>query len=122
MKIKKQKCWTHRPSELTSKNQPQPEALMFGGGSGYAADGISQASGGVLYWPSLDPRFDAPMGTQESLWRKACALEANSGIAGKAIDEVEALMGWMVPHASSGDEAWNEEADELFLARSLNPD
>lgn len=76
----------------------------------------------MLYWPTLDSRFEVDSWTLDRVWRNARNLEANSGLAGKAVADVVELLGWLVPHACTGDEDWNHEADQIFMNRAVNPE
>lgn len=91
----------------------------------YAGTGVAAAwmdnGGGWLYWPSLDERKEVTLWDRDVMIRKARALEANSGLAGAAIDNVVAYMGWLVPKADSDDLEWNKLADLAFLRRTSNP-
>lgn len=98
--------------------QGTPHREMWGGYAGAWQLGSS----GFFYWPTLDSRQEVNSWTLDRLWRAARSLEANSGLAGKAVsDEVE-LLGWLVPHACTADQDWNHEADRLFMARGVNPE
>ena len=105
------------PQRMTVE-QTEPQREMWGG---YAA-ALQLGGSGVLYWPTLDSRFEVDNWTLDRLWRNARSLEANSGLAGKAVADVVELLGWLVPHSCTGDEDWNHEADQIFMNRCVNPE
>lgn len=100
---------------------PAPGAVQREMWGGYAG-AFQLESSGLIYWPTLDSRFEVDSWTLDKLWRHARSLEANSGLAGKAVSDVVELLGWLVPHACTEDDDWNHEADQLFMSRVINPE
>lgn len=103
------------------KMSREPETARREMWGGYAA-ALQFGGSSVLYWPTLDSRFEVDSWTLDRVWRNARNLEANSGLAGKAVADVVELLGWLVPHACTGDEDWNHEADQIFMNRAVNPE
>lgn len=94
-----------------------PQALMWG--SGYSGADFNPTQG-LIYWPTLDTRKQAPLSTLMSFWRKCRALEANSGIAAQAVSIVPRLQGWLMPRPSTKDQEWNREALDAFVRIALS--
>jgi len=103
------------------KMNREPETARREMWGGYAA-ALQFGGSSVLYWPTLDSRFEVDSWTLDRVWRNARNLEANSGLAGKAVADVVELLGWLVPHACTADEDWNHEADQIFMNRAVNPE
>lgn len=97
----------NKKTKMTSIATPAPKALMFG--SGYSGADFNPQQG-LIYWPSLDSRQQAPLTTLSAIWRKARALEANSGLAAQAVDICPRLLGWLMPRPCTKDLEWNKEA------------
>ena len=105
-----------RPEWMPAPSGPERE--MWGGYAG----AYQLGSSGLIYWPTLDSGQEISTWTLDRIWRHSRSLEANSGLAGKAVGDVVELLGWLVPHACTADENWNHEADQLFMARCVNPE
>lgn len=117
-RLKRRKAGLARHVEMDMPEEMGPQRDLWGGYAG----AYQLGSSGLLYWPTLDSRYEVNTWTLDRLWRHARSLEANSGLAGKAVADVVELLGWLVPHACSADEEWNHEADRLFMARGVNPE
>lgn len=78
----------HGPQRI-SMERTTPQREMWGG---YAA-ALQFGGSSVLYWPTLDSRFEVDSWTLDRVWRNARNLEANSGLAGKAVADVVELLG-----------------------------
>lgn len=77
--------------------------------------------GGLLSWPTLDPRWEVTPADQNILYRAARSLSYNSTSTRMLLEKIQNLMGWMVPQPSTPDKAWNRKAKEHFDHIALNP-
>ena len=77
--------------------------------------------GGLLSWPTLDPRWEVSTGDQNVLYRAARSLSYNSTSARMLLEKIQNLMGWMVPQPCTTDKAWNLLAKKHFDKVAMNP-
>ena len=103
-----------RTSPRQAAAQAAPPSML--GGSIQATEYNPNA--GLLYWPTLDGRYEISTWDLDSLYRSARNLEANTGIIGKAIEDIVSFQGWILPQPRTRDEEWNRLARAAFLART----
>lgn len=76
--------------------------------------------GDSIIWPMLDSRHAVDGFDLDQIYRGARYLEKNSGIIGKAVEDVVNLQGWLVPEPKTTDKEWNKLARSAFIARTKN--
>lgn len=104
---KKRKRYTSPPP---AQHSPAAPAALF---SGY--DGASWSeSRGDLWWPTLDPRLELDSFSRSEIIRRVHWLKANVGFVRGLIRNSADLIGWQTPQAKSGDEEWDDLAEERF--------
>lgn len=77
--------------------------------------------GGLLSWPTLDPRWEVSPGDQNVLYRAARSLSYNSTSTRMLLEKIQNLMGWMVPQPCTPDKDWNRLAREHFERVAMDP-
>lgn len=99
------------PPKRTPQSQAHsaPVALF----SGYDGANWSEARGDV-WWPSLDPRLELDSFSRTEIIRRIHWLKANVGLVRGLIRNSADLIGWQTPQAKSGDEEWDDLAEERF--------
>ena len=93
------------------------------GASGQGYDAVSPSTmRGYIYWPQLDTKKEITSQTHTEILRRARALCENIGLAGHIIECMADLIGYLTPMAATGDETWNELANENFRQKQSIPD
>lgn len=77
--------------------------------------------GGLLSWPTLDPRWEVTPADQNALYRAARSLSYNSTSARMLLEKIQNLMGWQVPQPCTPDKEWNRLAKAHFDSIAMNP-
>ena len=77
--------------------------------------------GGLLAWPTLDPRHEISPGEQNSIYRSARSLSYNSPSTRMLLEKIQTLVGWQVPQPNTPDKEWNKLAKAHFDRLALNP-
>lgn len=81
--------------------------------SGY--DGANRSTArGEVWWPSLDTRDELDSFSRQELARRIHWLKANFGFIKGLIKNAADLCGYQTPQGQSGDEVWDEIAEERF--------
>jgi capsid protein len=81
--------------------------------SGYDGANWSESRGDV-WWPTLDPRLELDSFSRAEIVRRVHWLKANVGLVRGLIRNSADLIGWQTPQAKSGDEEWDDLAEERF--------
>lgn len=89
-------------------------------GVGWEGAGYSHRRG-YVYWPTLDTKKELTRYTRRELLAKSRWLRANFGLANRICGGLADLIGYLTPQAMTADEAWNDEAEELFADRAGQP-
>ena len=89
--------------------------------SGYAGAALS-SDRAQLWWPTLDTREEIDSFSRDELMRRIRWLCANEGFIRGLIRNSATLVGYQTPQASSGDEAWDELAEQSFRDSCLTPE
>lgn len=87
----------------------QPLSLF----SGYDAANWSEGRGDIP-WFTLDARLELDSFSRTEILRRVHWLKANFGFIRGLIRNSADLIGWQTPQAKSGDEDWDEVAEEYF--------
>lgn len=95
-----------------------PAAYGFSGYTG-AALSIDRAQ---LWWPNLDTRQELDSFSRDELMRRIRWLFGNEGFIRGIIANSATLVGFQTPQAQSGDEAWDELAEQSFRDSCLTPE
>lgn len=77
--------------------------------------------GGLLSWPTLDPRFEVSPADQNTLHRAARSLSYNSTAARMLLEKIQNLMGWQGPQPCTPDKEWNRLAKAHFDRYAMDP-
>lgn len=81
--------------------------------SGYDGANWSK-SRGRIHWPSLDPRLELDSFSRTELLRRVHWLKGNFGFIRGLIRNTAELVGFLVPQGESGDDEWDDEAEEAY--------
>jgi hypothetical protein len=81
--------------------------------SGYDGANVSVRRG-QIFWPSMDTRLELDTFSRRELMRRIRWLCANVGFVRGLVKNSGTLVGWLTPHARSGDRTWNREAERRF--------
>ena len=87
----------------------QPEAFI----SGYQGASFS-TDRGQLFWPTSDTRLELDSFSRGELLRRIHWLKAHFGFVRGLIRNSADLVGYQTPQAASGDEEWDDLAEEYF--------
>lgn len=81
--------------------------------SGYqgASDSTDRGS---IFWPTTDTRLELDSFSRAELLRRIHWLKAHFGFVRGLIRNSADLVGWSTPQAQSGDDEWDDEAEERF--------
>lgn len=86
-------------------------------------DGANESSRrGYIYWPTLDTKREIDTYSRTELLRKSRWLRANFGLATRICSGLADLIGYLTPVSMSGDEAWDELADNHWEDRAGAPE
>lgn len=77
--------------------------------------------GGLLAWPTLNPREEVTRWELQRLYRAARALAYNSGAIHRALEYCVNAQGWLLPQPCTPDEDWNAEARRHFMRLATKP-
>jgi hypothetical protein len=77
--------------------------------------------GGLLAWPTLDPRHEISPGEQNTIYRAARSLSYNSTATRMLLEKMQNLLGWQVPQPCTPDKEWNKLAKAHFDRIAMNP-
>lgn len=78
-------------------------------------------AGGLLAWPTLNPREEVTRWDMQRLYRSARALAYNSGAIWRAVEYCVNAQGWLLPQPCTPDEDWNAEARKHFMRLASKP-
>lgn len=78
-------------------------------------------TGGLLTWPTLDPREEVTNWDLQRLYRAARALAYNSGAIYRALEYCVNAQGWLLPQPCTPDEEWNARARKHFMRMASKP-
>lgn len=95
-----------------------PQSYGF---SGYAAASYS-IDRAQLWWPTLNTRDEIDNFSRDEIMRRIRWLCANEGFIKGLIRNSATLVGYQTPQAQSGDEAWDELAENAFRDSCLTPE
>lgn len=77
--------------------------------------------GGLLAWPTLNPRAEVTQWDMQRLYRAARALAYNSGAIHRALEYCVNAQGWLLPQPCTPDEDWNAAARRHFMRLATKP-
>lgn len=92
---------------------PPSDGLPIAWMSGYDGANWSNARG-MTWWPSLDPRQELDSFSRTELLRRIHWLKANFGFIRGIIRNTAEMVGSQTPQAQSGDDVWDDLAEEAF--------
>jgi capsid protein len=82
-------------------------------------DGANQSSRrGWIYWPTLDTKKELNTYSRTELLKKSRWLRANIGLASRICRGLSEKIGYLMPLSDSGNEDWDEVADEHWRERA----
>lgn len=82
-------------------------------------DGANQSTRrSYIYWPTLDTKRELDSYSHNELIRKSRWLRGNFGLANRICSGLSDLLGYLTPISMSGDEEWDELADEHWEDRA----
>ncbi len=82
-------------------------------------DGANQSERrGWIYWPTLDPKKELDAYSRTELLKKSRWLRANFGLATRICSGLADLIGYLTPMSLSGDEEWDQLADDHWDDRA----
>jgi hypothetical protein len=93
----------------------------FGGWSGYSGANYSMDRAD-LWWPTLDSRLEIDSFSRGELDRRVRYLHANLGFVRGFIRNSAQLVGYSMPQAASGDDAWDEVCEQEVVSRLMMPE
>lgn len=105
------------PLQPTNYESARSLLMSYGGFEGSENTGRR----GYLYWPTLDTQRELDTYTRSELLRKSRWLRANTGLPNRICGGLADLIGYLTPLAMSGDEGWNELAEEHWQDRMGSP-
>ena len=77
---------------------------------------------GLIWFPSLDTREELDSFSRDELMRRIRWLCANEGFVKGIPQNAATLVGYQTPQADSGDEAWDELAEQAWRDACLTPE
>jgi hypothetical protein len=89
--------------------------------SGYEAANESELRGYIYWRRDADTRRELSASSDQEIRRKVHFLYANTGIGRRIVNGAAKLLGHITPQPTCFDEAWNDEAWEIFSARAGSP-
>lgn len=89
--------------------------------SGYAA-AADTPDRARLWWPTVDTRQEIDSFSRAEIMRRVRWLFANEGFIRGFIYNLAALVGYQTPQFDSGDEEWDELAEQAFRDSCLTPE
>jgi hypothetical protein len=95
--------------------------LAMGGWSGYSGANLSMDRADI-WWPTLDSRLEIDSFSRGELDRRVRYLHANLGFVRGIIRNSSLLVGYSMPQAASGDDAWDERCEALLMQRLTMPE
>ena len=101
----------HRRHQRTVAPAGQPAALSWG--SNYQGAAWS-SDRGIIRWSTIDAREELSNYERGELLRRIHWLKAHFGFALGLVNNSADLVGWHVPQAQSGDEDWDDAAEQAF--------
>ena len=90
-------------------------------GSGWSGANYSPDRG-LIFWPTLDTRLEFDSFSRAEIMRRLRWLKANEGFIRGLIRNAATLVGYQTPQAQSGDEAWDELAEQAFRDCCMTPE
>lgn len=94
----------------------EPAAFSGFSGANYSHDR------GMIWWPDLDTRNELDSFSREELMRRIRWLFANEGFIRGLVRNAATLVGYQTPQAQSGDEEWDELAEQSFRDSCMTPE
>lgn len=76
---------------------------------------------GYIYWPTTDTRKELTDYSFNEILKKSRWLRANNGLSERIVSGLADLIGYLTPVAATGDEEWNEAAEDLWNDRAEEP-
>ena len=93
-----------------------PESFSGFSGANFSLDR------GKVFWPSLDTRMELDSFSRDELIRRIRWLFSNEGFIRGLIRNAATLVGYQSPQANSGDEEWDELAEQSFRDSCMTPE
>jgi capsid protein len=97
------------------------ETLTPAAWSGFSGANYSPDRG-IILWPDLDTRNELDSFSRSELMRRIRWLFANEGFIRGLIRNAATLVGYQTPQANSGDEEWDELAEDSFRDSCMTPE
>lgn len=85
-------------------------------------DGANQSQRrGWIYWPTLDTKRELDSYSRRELLKKSRWLRGNFGLSNRICGGLADMVGYLSPLSHSGDEEWDELADDHWNERTSEP-